>query len=305
MKASSHNQLYTAIAVFLISLLAIAYIGPFFAPFEFDESENIIDIMTDEGRLILFSPLAPSARHPMGTDIFGYDLLTSMLYGAKYTILTMLLTAFTRVVGGFLIGYGQALDGKNRKQSFSVVQGLPIFVIIYFIMFGFIINPAVPPPVITAIQIGLFSIFGLPSTIPVFREKISQQLKTSYIEAARSSGGGRMWILHRHLLPHLSEDTCLLFMHEIIATLTLIGQLGIFSLFIGGTRLTTDPPELSSFTREWGGLIGQHMGKVGTTQWWLIVFPLAAYLLLFFFSYLFTNFIEKRSRQTFFKASNL
>ena len=305
MKASSYNPLYTGIAVFLLILLAIAFLGPLFAPWGFDESENMIDITTEEGRVILFSPLPPSPRHPMGTDIFGYDLLTSLLYGAKYTIATMLITAFARVAGGFLIGYRQALTGNGHRRGFSLIQGLPTFIIIYFIMYGFIINPAVPPPVITAIQIALFSAFGLSSTTPVFREKIAQQLKTSYIEAARSSGGGRMWILTRHLLPHLTEDTCLLFMHEIIATLTLIGQLGIFSLFIGGTRLTTDPPELSSFTREWGGLIGQHMGKVGTTQWWLIVFPLAAYLLLFFFSYLFTNFIEKRSRQTFFKASNL
>ncbi len=307
MKISSKRSHLVIITIISAIWLFTAFIAPIFAPFEFDESENMIKVITDEGVWRLYAPHEPSKRHIFGTDRYGYDVFSSLLYGAKYTILTMLITAFLRVFGGFVIGYYQAMRStiRKRRSSFSLIQGLPIFIIIYFLLFGFIFNPTLSNAAITAIQIMLFSLFGLPSTIPVFREKLSIQLKSNFIEAARSSGGGDRWILIHHVFPHSAEELVIQFTHEIVATLTLIGQLGVFSVFIGGTVLTTYPTELTSRTREWGGIIGQNIGKIGSPVWWVLGYPLAAYLLLFFSSLAVSFLIEKKNRKTYFKASNL
>jgi peptide/nickel transport system permease protein len=284
---------------------ALALLGPLLAPYSFDDSENLIITRTDEGRTLHYSPHPPSKRHLLGTDVYGYDLLTSMLYGARYTIGVTLITALLRTVLGFLIGYHRSRRRALPGRQFSLFIGLPSFIIIYVLVFGFIFNPDAPPLVVAAIQTILFVIFGLSAAIGVFREKISLLSTSPFIEAAASCGGSRYWILKRHYLPHLAEDISILFSQEIISTLTLIGQLGIFSVFIGGTQLTTGPLELISITREWGGLIGQGMGKIASPYWWITIFPLSAYLLLFASVYAGTQVLERHARKTFVKASNL
>ncbi len=306
MKLYSRDNYLTIIAIIVAFWFFIAFIAPLFAPFDFDESENMIITNTEEGTMRLYAPHAPTSRHLFGTDLYGYDIFSSLLYGAKYTILTIIITAGVRVIGGFIIGYYQALrSSTRRRKSFSVVQGLPVFIIIYFILFGFVFNPIFSPLFISIFQIILFSLFGLPATIPIFREKLIVQLRTPFIEAAKSCGGSDRWILIHHLLPHSAEDLLIQFTQEMVATLTLIGQLGVFSIFIGGTIVTSHPLEFTSITREWGGLIGANMGRIGSPNWWLIVYPLAAYLLLFFSSFTVSFLIEKKSRKTYFKASNL
>lgn len=307
MKDSHTRTILTISLAVILFWVLFALLGPLFAPFEFTENENMIDTVDEAGkRLLLFSPHAPSERHPFGTDIYGYDVLSSLLFGARYTIFIMLSSALLRTILGFLLGYLQALRNPGkRKPRFTLYAGLPVFIGIYFILFGFIFNPDQSPAVITLIQMVLFVLFGLPSITPVFREKVSIILSRPFIEAAVSCGGDKWWICKLHVIPHMVEDLMIIFSQEIVATLTLVGQLGIFSIFIGGTRLTTHPLELSSITREWGGLIGQNMGRIGSPHWWLILYPMAAYLLLFLTAYTLSQVLENRTRKTYFKASNI
>ena len=263
----------------------VSFIAPLFAPYAIDYQENIIKTVVDGKNLYSFSPHTPSPRHPLGTDEYGYDLLSSLLYGSRYTFWTIILASLLRTFGGLFIGGIQAHRQPRKKVGFSLFSGLPVFILLYFIFFGWIFNPEAPPGVVTALQILLFGLFGLPSTVPLFQSRVHLLLEEPFIEAARSSGSNRRWLFFKHLLPHVKEDIFIIFSQELVSILTLIGQLGIFSMFIGGTKLTIRPIIYTSMTYEWGGLMGKYLGKIGTDQWWLITWPLTAYLLLFFSLY--------------------
>lgn len=300
----------------LLFWILFSIIGPFLAPWNFNDSENIIVEEIDGVKIYQFSPMAPSKRHLLGTDTAGYDFLTSLLYGSRYTIFFTLACALLRTGVGFLIGSRKALRleklGKNTgskiKQAsgkYSFIGGLPVFVIIYFIQFGFVINSELSPFSMSLIQGFLIVIFGLSASSPFFQDRTAILLEKPFIEAAFSSGGGKWWIFRHHIVPHLFEDIYISLSQEIIAVLTLLGQLGIFSIFVGGTRLTPDPPELTSITREWGGLIGKNMGKLGTPHWWLILIPIAAFLILYFSAFIVSRLLEKEVHKTYHITSYL
>ncbi|NQT59844.1 MAG: ABC transporter permease subunit [Bacteroidetes bacterium] len=300
----------------LLFWILFSIIGPLLAPWGFYDSENIIVEEIDGVKTYQISPMAPSIRHPLGTDTAGYDFLTSLLYGSRYTIFLTLTCALLRTGIGFLIGSSQALyqekSGKTRGEKtklasgkFSFIGGLPVFVIIYFIQFGFVINSELSPFAMSMIQGFLIVVFGFSTSSPFFRDRTVILLEKPFIEAAFSSGGSKLWVFRYHIIPHLFEDMYISISQEIIAVLTLLGQLGIFSIFIGGTRFTPAPPELTSITREWGGLIGNNMGKLGTSYWWLIMIPIAAFLILYFSAFFVSRLLEKEVHKTYHMTSYL
>ena len=75
------------------------------------------------------------------------------------------------------------------------------------------------------------------------------------------------------------------FGNELMIVLNLLGVLGIFNVFLGGTQFTPSPPLFHSLTHEWAGLIGQARGRWFQAQWTLLV-PLVLYLLLLLTFYL-------------------
>lgn len=173
---------------------------------------------------------------------------------------------------------------------------MPLFILIYFAQCGFIINPDFPPLAIFCIQGVLTIAFGSSSSVTFFRGRCNTLLQLLFIEADLSSGSTNSWIFHKQLIPHLYEDLYISFSQETVSVLTLIGQLGIFSLFIEGTKFTRDPPELTSITREIGGLIGKYFGNIGTSDWWLLLFPSAVCLILYFSAYLLSRKLEKEKK---------
>lgn len=72
----------------LVFWILFALAAPLMAPWDFYDPENIImELMVksngEEIMMRSYSPHPPSLRHPLGTDEFGYDYLTSLLYGVR------------------------------------------------------------------------------------------------------------------------------------------------------------------------------------------------------------------------------
>ena len=71
--------------------------------------------------------------------------------------------------------------------------------------------------------------------------------------------------------PHLKETFIITFVNELMVVLNLLGVLGIFNVFLGGTEFTPSPPLFHSLSHEWAGLIGQARGRWFQAQWTLLV----------------------------------
>ncbi|WP_010093548.1 ABC transporter permease [Ornithinibacillus scapharcae] len=283
----------------LIVLLAI--LGPVIAPYEKDFMEPTgyyYNGPEDFG--VHSSPYPPSKEHIFGTDQWGYDILTLLLYGAKYTVFVGIGVALVRIIVGGLLGMWFGLTGregkKNSNSIFGLLGSIPAFVILYFLLIGITINSELSTLELIFLQAFIMIIIGVPGVYAAIHSKTNELKKDLYITAARALGAGRFRILWKHLLPHLKGTFLAMFVKEIIIVLTLIGQLGIFNLFFGGTILRLGgPPVYISISREWAGLIGQWRSFVYDFQWILIV-PLIAFLLLLFSFYILSRGIEIRQK---------
>lgn len=273
--------------VMVSAFILIAIFGSWIAPYDISHREKTAYV---DGE-ILSPPFVPSEKYKLGTDNFGYDMLTKILYGAKYTVFTALIVSFFRLLIGATIGILLGIKGKERKQSFlGVVWGIiPTFLIVFFLLYPInfrmnreIYNTSSPFSFkLFIVTLIILILVGIPSIIASFRDKTRILMKNEYISAARILGANPFQILRKHILPHLKESLVTIFVTEITLVLTLLGQLGLFYIFIGGTLVYPYPTEYHSVTNEWAGLIGQYRINMYTNEWILLT-PLVAYLLLIF-----------------------
>jgi peptide/nickel transport system permease protein len=127
------NKTLLAGLLILAAMLTAALLGPSFALYDLEESLKITYFINDQGKgEIIVPPVSPNGTYPFGTDKNGYDLLTKLLYGAKYTLFLSFGIAFARVVFGGIIGMFLGYNGKktvNRSSGLSawkMLNGIPI-----------------------------------------------------------------------------------------------------------------------------------------------------------------------------------
>jgi peptide/nickel transport system permease protein len=269
-------------SILVLFLLVLGIIGPYIAPYELGDQEKLRNEVVNGKSVIISPPLAPSEEHWFGTDKWGYDLLTFILHGAPYTIFVTLAVAMVRVITGTIMGLYIGIQDKTQRWWLAIENAwsyMPIFIPVYFLLKGVSINPQMPTATLIALFVGVVAILGVPSVASSIRLKTEQIKETQYVLAATSLGAGREQIIFRHILPHLKEQIIIILVTEMVAIMTLIGLLGMFDLFVGGTKMTTDPIIYHSITNEWAGLLGSYRGFVYSNYFWIYLTPLAAFVL--------------------------
>lgn len=192
-------EIKTGIFLLLI-LIIIAIAGPGFAPFDPDFSESVRTVVINGENEYVFAPELPNARHPLGTDKDGYDFLTIILYGAKYTLGACFLVALLRILPGLILGIGSGMK-KPSSRKMESAGAIPAFVILFFILAGMTFNTTIATTKLFFIQTTLIAMIGLPGVIAAIQEKTWLQAQETYIEAARSCGAGNFRIAWRHIFP--------------------------------------------------------------------------------------------------------
>ncbi|WP_047982353.1 ABC transporter permease [Ornithinibacillus contaminans] len=281
-------------------ILLIALFGPALAPYEKDFMEpSGYYYNNSEDFGFYASPYPPSKKHLFGTDQWGYDILTLLLYGAKYTIFVGVGVALLRILLGGVLGIWFGLSGREQKKSnpiFGLLGSIPAFIIIYFLLVGITINSSLSVIELTLLQSTLMIIVGFPGVYAAIYSKTHELKQSLYITATKALGAGKVRILWKHILPHLRSTLFVMFIKEIILVLTLIGQLGIFNLFLGGTILRLGGSSTYiSISRDWAGLIGQWRSYIYDSQW-ILYFPLLAFIFLLFAFYMLSRGLELKQK---------
>jgi peptide/nickel transport system permease protein len=287
-------------------LLVLAVFGPALAPYPRDYSEKLYEKVTDDGVEILYAPQPPSLRHPMGTDRWGFDIVSLLFFGARYTVFGALGVALARVLIGGAIGLisGIRKGAATPSRLAGVLGAIPSFVIVYFVMVGININSPYSPLTLTLIQSAVMTIIGIPTVATVVREKSVRLRNLDHVNAAIALGAGRTRVARRHILPLLREDLMVLVVHEVVIVLTLLGQLAIFDMFLGGTVRWEDPVVYVPLTHEWAGLIGYARPAVQVYQW-ILVSPLIAFLFAVFAFQMLATGLERRIRTEYVKTPHV
>lgn len=271
---------FGCILVFL--LIVIGVVGPYIAPYDLDYQVKVRNEVVNGKTVIISPPLPPSSEHLLGTDKWGYDLLSLLLHGAPFTIFITLAIAFLRLIVGSLIGLYIGILDKQQRWWLAIENAwgyMPIFIPVYFIVQGININSELSTTALVLFFIGVVGILGTPSVAASIRQKTEQIKESQYVLAATSLGAGREQIIFRHILPHLKEHLVIVLVTEVVAVMTLMGLLGIFGLYVGGTFMAYDPIEFHSITKEWAGLLGSYRSFVYTNYTWIFLIPLAAYMI--------------------------
>ena len=266
--------------VFLIFYLFLGFYGPVLAPYKYNEyPANILP------ETYLLEP----GQHGflLGTDNFGRDLLSLLLYGARFslalTLLTIVLSAPLGTALGLISGYfGGKIDELIQRltdifYSFpSLVLALALAAILpqrirdfvfqnqwmedflLWVFAGDAKDIGTLAPFLSIII--AIAVVGWPGYTRLIRGMVLSVKENVYIEAARALGVSNYQIIRRHILPNIMSILI------VIVTFDLSGIviLGAALSFLG---LGAQDP-----FSDWGKLV-QTGSRYFPDKWWLIIFP--------------------------------
>ncbi|WP_121663963.1 ABC transporter permease [Metabacillus litoralis] len=250
------------------------------------EVRQIYHIYDENKELIDSAPIAPRKEAWLGTDKLGYDMLSKVLIGAKFTILGALTIAFLRMMVsvplGLVLGTYFPKGQKYLTSLVDVFHFVPLSVVALYLLQPFLFLKAGQEPVYSlteriAIEIVVLTILTVPVLSVLIGNETRELFKEEYVSSAKTLGGSKLHIIKKHIFPALRERFFILFGQQFVQTLIVMAHLGLFFLYFGGTIFPSeggDPPK--SVTNEWSGLIG---GSKIFLQWapWIPLTPIVCF----------------------------
>jgi peptide/nickel transport system permease protein len=144
--------------------------------------------------------LTPSLAHPLGTDQVNRDVLARTLYGIRVDLVIV----FVAVPIGASLGTAAALLGTTAtavdvglQRLFDLLLAFPTLI------FAIGLTAVAGPGTLTVIAV--IATVETPIFARVLRSAILKVQALPYVEAARTIGAGRWWVLRRHVLPNATE----------------------------------------------------------------------------------------------------
>ena len=211
-------------------------------------------------------PSPPSARHLLGTDPQGRDVLSQLMYSTRFEFVLGIFAALVTVtiatgIGALAAYYGGLVDTLlMRLVNLAImIPLLPILIVLSALMDVGLFE--------MAIVFGL--VYGFGATALVVKAQALSVKVRPYIEAARVAGGGDRHIIFRHMIPSLLPISLLYMMFTVN---TAIAYEAILSFF-----------GLTAIRMSWGLMINtaQHWGYLlRFDTWWLLLPPSIAISML-------------------------
>jgi peptide/nickel transport system permease protein len=247
-RASRSGGLVIGLAIAL-AMVAIAIAAPWIVPFDPNE-QNV---------LLKLEP--PSVAHLFGTDEFGRDVLSRVIFGARISLFIGAFATFAGVLIGTVIGvvsgyFGGLVDrlitaATDVLLSFpQLIMGLMLVAVLGANLFNLILAIA-----ITAV----------PAFIRVARASTLAMKERDFVDACRALGFGNPRIMFLHVLPNISDEVVVMGSLWFAAAIRTESTLA----FIG---LGVPPP-----TASWGGIIRDGFDNLLDASW-LSIFPSLAIL---------------------------
>jgi peptide/nickel transport system permease protein len=211
---------------------------------------------------------APSWAHPFGTDNFGRDILSRVIWAGRVDLqIATLGVIFPFLIGttiGTIAGYFGGFIDAIFMRIVDVVLAFPFLVLIIAII-------AILGPGLKSFYVAL-AFVGWVSYARLIRAQILVLKGADFVVAARSLGFSHRRIMFRHLLPNALTGSIVFSMSD--AVLVLLGGASISYLGLG-----VQPP-----TAEWGIMVAEGQGFI-SQAWWMTTFPgLSIVVLAFGFS---------------------
>lgn len=215
--------------VVVILVLLVAIFAPLIAPYRYDAQ----DLSNTYAK--------PSPEHPLGTDRFGRDTLSRLIWGSRNSMKMGLGCVAFGTVAGLIIGsiagyFGGVVDNVIMRimDIFSCVPMMLMCVVI-----AAILGPSVRNAIIA------IAVSTTPSAARLIRANILTVREKEFVEAARAIDGKAPHIILKHILPNAIAPT-------IVSTTMNIGNSIIQGATLSFIGLGAQPP-----LAEWGAMLSE------------------------------------------------
>jgi glutathione transport system permease protein len=239
------KQKVALVALFVITLLVLmAVFAPFVAPY---------DMAAPDYNAVLEGP---SAAHWAGTDAYGRDIFSRIIWGSRISLAVGFLSVTLGALGGVTLGI---VSGYFGGWVVSVIMRFCDLLLAFPGILLAIAVIAVLGPGITNV-IYAVAIFSIPVFARLARGTTLQLKRTVYVDASRAIGVGPWTIMLRHILPGTLPNVIVYFSMRIGTSILTAAALS----FIG---LGAQPP-----SPEWGAMLADGRTYMGVADH-LTLFP--------------------------------
>ncbi len=218
------------------AMTLVALLAPLLAPHD----PNAVDLA------VRFR--SPSWEFPLGTDELGRDIASRMVFGARLSIASTMLTGGAiSAIGlgmGMVAGYVGRLADTVISRTIDALLAFPAF-LLALVLTG-LLGPGLPQVMLAIIVV------GWAWYARVVRSTVGSERTRGYVEAARALGSSRTRVVRRHVLPAVAGPILVLSSLQMGAILLIISEFSFVGLGVG-------PP-----TAEWGSMLreaGEYLGR--------------------------------------------
>ena len=254
---------YIPIAVLLIVMVIPALFAPLLAP----HSPTAVDPVNRLQPPIFFGG---TWEYPLGTDTLGRDVLSRMMHGARVSFFVSL-SALTVALAigattGLVAGYLGSWVDHALMRLVDVKIALPD------ILVALVIVAIVGPSVFIALVIVVFFTWSIFARVTRAQVLVLREL--DFVALAKIAGGGRIWIMRKHILPNVMN------------TLLVVASLTIGIVILLEATLSFLGVGIPRPTPAWGVMVADGRDYIARA-WWLSTFPgLSIVLVVLAFNFL-------------------
>jgi glutathione transport system permease protein len=230
--------------IFIFFLILAAIFAPFIAPYD--------PYAIDYGNAMM----PPSPQHWAGTDIYGRDILSRIIYGARISltvgISSVTIGAIVGVSLGLISGFFGGFLDEIIMRSADVLFAFP------GILLAIAVVAILGPGLVNVVA--AVAIFSIPTFARIVRSNTLSLKESLYVRAARSMGASNKRIMFVHIMPGTLSGAIVYFTMRIGTSILTASSLS----FLG---LGAQPP-----TPEWGAMLAESRDYIGVADH-LTIFP--------------------------------
>lgn len=231
-------------AIVLAIIVLAAILAPVIAPYDY-AAQNLRNANMD-----------PGALHWLGTDEFGRDLFSRIIYGARTSLAVGVTSISISMACGMALGAAAGYFGGAFDRVVTMVVDLSWSfpeILLALILIA-ILGPGLASTMIA------ISIAYLAQFTRLTRAQVMALKSETYVEATISLGAGSCHVLFRHLLPNAVTPV-------IVAGMLATGDAIILEATLGFFGLGAQPP-----TPSWGAMMSSGTAQIFIAPW-IIIFP--------------------------------